>query len=215
MKILRYLPYSIAVLLLVMCKNEKSSIPFELYHKMDIDREEENKLNPRTTVSIPFSYNQIFDPFLSLKENRNSQKADFLKGNSHKLKIHVLDSITTKMNVTQRKGRKERFVKAFPVIIENIASLKTMSLPVHRGCAVLIQQMKTKKNTWIDIEKRTKEKLGDFYYQIKPKQYIFTKIPIYEGNDSVELRVKLELEETEIYSNSYFSTVPNWIKKKQ
>ncbi len=215
MKLLFYYTWFAALILTTTCKKKRNSIPFELYYKMDIDRGANKKLNPRTTATIPFNHNQIFDPFLSSKDHRNSKKANFSKGSFHKLQVHVLDSIHTKMNIQVRKEKKEKYIQAFPVIIENTASLKSMNLPLHRGCALIIQQMKTKNNKWIDIENRTKEKLGDFYYKIKPKQYIYTKTPIYSGKDSVEIRIKLVLGDTAIYSNTYKSTVPNWIKRKE
>lgn len=197
------------------CKNKKKKVPFELYFKMDIHQGVEKQLNPKTTVTIPFSYNQIYDPFLSTKKKKNNQKSGFKKGSTAELKIHVLDTVESEMNIQIRKKKQPNFVKAYPVIIENKAKLSSMYLPLHRGCAVIIQQIKTTKNKWIDIENQTKEKLGDFYYQIKPKQYIYTKTPIYSGNDSVELRIKLVVGDSNYFSNSYKSTVPKWIKRKE
>jgi len=210
--------YIIAIFLFAFsfgCKKEKVKIPYELYYKMDIDKESKNQISPRSTLVIPFAYNQIYDPFLSAKKNRNSQKSGWKKGKHAQLRVIVLDSVQSKMNVQKRKQNQSNYIMAYPVIIENTAKLNSMQLPLHRGCALIVQQLKTKEKGWIDIENVTKEELGDFYYQIKPKQYIYTKTPIYKGTDSAELRIRLLAGDSNYYSNSYKSSVPNWIKRKE
>ena len=181
MKLLFYYTWFAALILTTTCKKKRNSIPFELYYKMDIDRGANKKLNPRTTATIPFNHNQIFDPFLSSKNHRNSKKANFSKGSFHKLQVHVLDSIHTKMNIQVRKEKKEKYIQAFPVIIENTASLKSMNLPLHRGCALIIQQMKTKKTSGLTLKTEQKKSLGIFITKSNPSNTFTPKPPFIQG----------------------------------
>ncbi len=214
MRIHPYISILFLILFLCQCAKKKEKTPYELYYKMDIDRKINYQIKPRTTVTIPFAYNQIYDPFLSSKKNKNNQKAGWRKSKKSTVKIVVLDSIHTKMNSQLRKQKEAKYAKAYPVIIENTARQGSVNLPLHRGCALIIQQIKTKDKGWVDIEVKTKEKLGDFYYQIKPKQYIYTKTPIYAGTDSAYLRIRLPIGDSNYFSNSYKSSIPSWIKKK-
>lgn len=214
MKNLIYFLTISACILLLNCTEKKEKIPFELYYKMDIWQKTDKQLNPRTTLTIPFSHNQIYDPFVSVKKKANNQKSSFEKRESGGLAVYVLDTIQSRMNAQTRKQKRPDYIKAYPVIIENTKQRNSSYLELHRGCALIIQQIKTDKNQWIDIEKKTKEKLGDFYYKIKPKQYIYTKTPIYRGADTVELRIKLISGDSIYYSNPYKGSVPKWIKRK-
>ena len=180
---------------------------------MDKVKVVDRKFRPRKKVTIPFSYNQIYDPFIRKSKGINS-KAQYEKGLWTNLKIKVLDSITTNINVTSRKGRRKKIVKGFPVIIENTSTTRTMSIPLHRGCAKIIQEALDKKNEWVEIEHFTKEKIGDFYYEIPPYQYIYTKIPIYEGRDTTTFRLGLLLDDSTFYSNTYVSTIQQWMLRK-
>lgn len=125
-----------------------------------------------------------------------------------------MDTIKTNINVTTRKSRREKFAQGLPVIIENNSQKKTMSIPLHKGCAKLIQEAKNKHNEWVKIENFTKEKIGDFYYKISPMEYIYTKIPVYEGSDTTSFRVALMFEDTTLYSNTFTSTLQKWMLRK-
>ena len=196
--------------LLVCCNKEKKGIDYSLYEKMDQAPQAEKKFHPKKKAKVPFSYNQIFDPFIKRKKGRN-ENLTYEKGLWTNIKITVIDSLKTNINVGLRKSKKARWVQGFPVIIENTSKSRTMSLPVYRGCAKIVQEAKNKNQEWIEIERFTKEKLGNFFYKIAPQQYIYTKIPIYEGKDSTTFRVRLILEDTIFYSNSYKSSIQRWM----
>jgi hypothetical protein len=192
------------------CEQEEKKIDYTLYSRMDKVEVTENKLRLRKKAAIPFTFNQIYDPFIKIKKGRN-KKSVFEKGAWKHLKVSVLDSALTNINVTNRKGKIEKFTQGFPVIIENISKKETMFLPLHRGCAKIIQEAFNNKNEWVEVESYTKEKVGDFYYQISPFQYVFTKVPVYYGDDSTIFRVALIMDDTTIYSNEYRSTIQQWM----
>ncbi|MGB1039947.1 MAG: hypothetical protein ACPGVD_03665 [Flavobacteriales bacterium] len=210
MKLFSIISFSL-LLLAINCKEEKQT-NFDRYRLMDKSPSAEKLFNPSKKTTIPFIYNKIYDPFL---DSMSHQKASYQSGNVQYLKIHVIDSTTSSLNVGGRK-RKEKIVKGFSVIIENTSGKDTMYLPLHRGGAVLIQEVKTKdkKNQWKPIENPSQEKIGQFYYKIYPKEYIYTKIPIYKGKSISTFRVKLELNDsTTIYSKEYESSLKNrWLR---
>lgn len=198
------------VIALFACKKEEKRTDYSLYAKMDKVEFTENKLRPRKKMMVPFTFNQVYDPFKQTKKGVN-KKAGYEKQGGDFLKMSVLDTIITSMNATGRNSLKEKRTQAFPVIIENTHKKETTSIPLHRGCARIVQEAMNDKNEWIEIEIMTKEKIGDFYYEISPYHYLYTKIPIYEGNETTTFRLKMELEDTTIFSNSYISTIQKWM----
>lgn len=201
------------LVLILGCTKEKKGVDYSLYNKMDRVKLVDKVLRPRKKSVIPFHYNQIYDPFIKKNKGINT-KANYKKGLWTELNIIVLDTIKTNINVASRKSSRPNKVQGFPVIIENESDKRTMSVPLHRGCAKIIQEAKNKEGDWVEIEDYTQEKLGNFYYQIPPKQFIYTKIPIYYGKDTTEFRVGLVLEDTTFYSNTYKSTVQKWMLRK-
>ena len=191
------------------CKEETEQ-NYDRYFLMDKSQPTETLFNPSKKATIPFTYNQIYDPFLTPESIR---KSVYEPGKTGSLILHVIDSITSSINVGGRK-RKEKIVKGFPVIIENTSEIDTMHLPLHRGAVILIQEVKNDENIWKPVEHESKEKLGQFYYKISPKEYIYTKIPIYKGKSKVPFRVKIQLNDsTVIYSKEYGSTINNrWLR---
>lgn len=203
--------FSLTLLILSFgCKNPTIKKPYSLFFEMDKGVLVEKKVNFRKKATIPFHSNQIYDPFFS-NNKKGRSKSTFEKGIQDSLHIVVIDTVISRINIEKRKNRNEELRQAFGVIIENKDKKKYNYLPLHRGCAVLIQQAQQKNGNWVDLETKHIEKIGDYYYKIKAKQYVYTKIPIYKGSDSATMRVKLELEDTIIYSNLYKSTVPNWV----
>ncbi len=200
------------IVLLFSCKGEEIQ-DYSLYSKMDKVEETEKKLRPKKKVTIPFGFNQIYDPFLKTKKGVN-KKAVYEKGECRGIKITVLDSITSSIVVTGRLSTRKKLAQAFPVIIENISKKKTISIPLHRGCAKIIQEAQNDKNEWIAIENLTKEKIGEFFYQIYPNQYVYTKAPIYYGTDSATFRISMALDDTTFYSNTYRSSIQKWMLRK-
>ena len=169
-----------------------------------------NKFKPRKKAIVPFTYNKIYDPFIKKRNGRNI-KSTYKKGLWANLKVTVIDSVTTNINITSRVGKKKKFAQGFTVIIENTSLKKTMSLPLYRGCAKIKQEALDKNNDWIGIEKLSKEEIGDFYYEIPPYNFIYTKVPIYRGSHTTSFRVCLMLNDTSIYSNVYKSTIQKWM----
>ncbi len=203
----------ILILVLVTSCKDGDVTDYTLFSKMDKVEMTEKKLRPRKKVTIPFSFNQIYDPFLKTKKGVNN-KAVYEKGDWKQIRITVLDSIVSSMVVTGRSSTREKLVQAFPVIIENTAKKKTMAIPLHRGCAKIIQEAQNNEGEWIKIENLTKEKIGEFFYQIHPKQYVYTKAPIYFGHDSATFRISMALDDTTFYSNNYRSTIQKWMLRK-
>lgn len=202
--------YIVCLFFLIQCKDEENANPYEEFYKMDIGTETGKLFSPRRKATIPFQYNQIYDPF---KTNDSIQliKSVFEKGKYNKLKIIVLDTTTTSINVSTRKSRK-KIVAGIPVIIRNKAIKNTNHLLLHRGGAIMIQEVKNKKGEWKVIENMTKEKIGNFYYKINPKEYIYTKVPRYKGTFETTFRIKLKLDDdTYIYSNEYKGMIQNWM----
>ena len=203
------------ILLLVFvfsCKEEQIQ-DYSLYYKMDKVVFTEYKLRPRKKVIIPFSFNQIYDPFIKTKKGFNN-KATYEKGKWRGIKITVLDTIITSMTVTGRVSKRKKIAQAFPVIIENITKKTNVTVPLHRGCANIIQEAQNNKGEWVAIENFTNEKIGGFYYKIYPKQYVYTKTPIYYGTDTTSFRISMALDDTTYYSNTYESTIQKWMLRK-
>jgi len=138
------------ILLLVFvfsCKEEQIQ-DYSLYYKMDKVVFTEYKLRPRKKVIIPFSFNQIYDPFIKTKKGFNN-KATYEKGKWRGIKITVLDTIITSMTVTGRVSKRKKIAQAFPVIIENITKKTNVTVPLHRGCANIIQEAQNNKGEWV------------------------------------------------------------------
>ncbi|MDB4088943.1 hypothetical protein N9544_04885 [Flavobacteriales bacterium] len=202
--------YIICFFLLFQCKGEEKKIAFEEYYKLDIGIKTDKLYSPKKKATIPFHYNQIYDPFRH-NDSINIKKSVFEKGKYNKLRVIVLDTVQTTINVTKRKKRIE-IVSGIPVIIRNKAIKNTNHLLTHRGGAIIIQEAKNKKGKWVEIENLTKEKIGNFYYKIKPKEYIYTKVPLYKGTFETTFRIKLKLDNKKyIYSNEYKGMIQNWM----
>lgn len=202
--------YTICFFLLFQCKGEEKKIRFEEYYKLDIGIKTNKLYSPKRKATIPFHNNQIYDPF---KKNDSTSiiKSVFEKGKYNKLRIIALDTVKTNINVSKRKKRTE-ITCGIPVIIRNKAIKNTNHLLLHKGGAILIQEAKNKKGEWIEIEKIANERIGNFYYKIKPKEYIYTKVPLYKGTFETTFRIKLKLDENKyIYSNEYKGMIQNWM----
>lgn len=177
---------------------------------MDAGVNSNHLFSPRKKSTIPFAYNQIYDPFI---KNFTSKihKSSFESGTKSSLELIILDTVRSAINVALRK-KKEKWVQAIPVIIYNNSSIDTNFLYLQRGSAILIQEIKNMDNEWIEIENITKEKIGKFYYKIAPKQYVYTKIPIYKGNLLCEMRIKLiTSDSTNIISNEFKGKIKKWM----
>lgn len=196
------------LILLTNCSNERE-ISFQEYYDLDKVEKVDKVFSPKKTPTIPFPYNKMYDPFIL--EDSTERKAIFEEGKHDKLTIIVLDSVETSLNVAARKKR-EKTVKGIPVLIVNTATRKVNSLLLHRGGALLIQEAKDKRGNWVEVERLTQEKMGKFYYQIKPRKYVYTKIPVYKGTIKTTFRVKLFLGKSDfIYSNEYPGMIQSWM----
>lgn len=199
------------LLLLFQCKEEENQKhPYEEYYRLDIGVETEKNYSPKRKATVPFLYNKIYDPFIT-NDSVQTVKSVFENGKHNKLKIVVLDTTKTNINVAGRKKR-ENWVTGIPVIIRNKAIKNTNHLLLHRGCAIMIQEAKDKNGKWKEIEHVTLEKIGRFYYKILPKEYIYTKVPRYKGTYETTFRVKLKLDDKKfIYSNEYKGMIQPWM----
>jgi len=206
----KVLLYIFCLFFLFQCKEEESTIAFEEYYKLDIGIKTDKLFSPRKKAKVPFHYNQIYDPFIT-NDSIQTVKSVFEKGKYNKLRIVALDTTNTSVNVSIRKKR-SKIVSGIPVIIINKAIKNTNYLLLHRGCAILIQEAKNKKGEWKEVERLTKEKIGNFYYKIEPKEYIYTKVPRYKGTFETTFRIKLKLDDEKyIYSNEYKGMIQNWM----
>jgi hypothetical protein len=202
--------YFFCLFFLFQCKGEENKNAFEEYYKLDVGMMTDKLYSPKRKATIPFHYNQIYDPFKH-NDSTNVIKSVFKKGKHNKLKIIVLDTVKSSINVTKRKRRLE-IVSGIPVIIKNKAIKNTNLLLLHRGSAIMVQEVKNKKGHWIEIENLTKERIGYFYYKINPKEYIYTKVPRYKGTFETTFRIKLKLDDKKyIYSNEYKGMIQNWM----
>ena len=202
--------YFFCLFFLFQCKGEENKVAFEEYYKLDLRIKIDKLYAPRKKATIPFHHNQIYDPFKD-NDSSNFMKSVFKKGKYNKLRIFVLDTTKTSINVTKRKKRSE-IVRGIPVIIKNKAIKNTNHLLLHRGSAILIQEAKNKKGEWKEVENLTKEKIGNFYYKINPKEYIYTKVPRYKGTFETTFRIKLKLDDEKyIYSNEYKGIIQGWM----
>ena len=200
---------SISFFLNFSCKKENKKTPYAEYFKLDITESTEKLFAPKKKATIPFAYNKIYDPFLN--EDSTITKSVYEKGKHNKIKITVLDTVVTSINVASRK-KNEKYTQGLPVIIENTAKLRSKHLLLHRGGALIIQEVLNTKGKWIPIEHKTKEKIGNYYYLLLPKKYIYTKVPKYKGTEKTKFRVKLFLdEETVVYSNEYEGNIQKWM----
>ena len=86
---------------------------------MDIGVETDKLFSPKRKATIPFTYNQIYDPFKT-NDSIHIVKSVFEKGKNNKLIIIVLDTSKTSINVSKRKSR-QTIVAGIPVIIKNKA----------------------------------------------------------------------------------------------
>lgn len=196
------------LILLTNCGNERE-ISFQEYYDLDRVEKVDRIFSPKKTPKVPFPHNKMYDPFIL--EDSTERKAIFEGGKHDKLTIIVLDSVETSLNVASRKKR-EKTVKGIPVLIVNTDNHQVNSLLLHRGGALIIQEAKDKLGNWVEVERLTTEKMGKFYYQIKPRKYVYTKIPIYKGTVKTTFRVKLILSESDfIYSNEYPGMIQNWM----
>lgn len=179
---------------------------------MNIGNNIDKLYSPKKKATIPFYKNQIYDPFKK-NDSINSIKSVFEKGKNNRLKIIVLDTVESTINVTTRKKR-ELIVKGIPVIIKNNAIKNTNHLLLHKGGAIIIQEAKNKKGEWKEVEKYSNGEIGNFYYKIKPKEYIYTKVPRYKGTFETTFRIKLKLDDKKyIYSNEYNGMIQHWMIK--
>lgn len=197
--------YSIAIILaLVSCKEKKEKRLYEEYFDMDITVPIEDILKPKKKIKVPFVNNKVYDPFARKTKSVWYEKGTFTKPSKIVLpKLIVIENQPTTINVSKRKAKK-KITQGLPLIIENKTKKDTISIPLFRGTLPIVQEALNKEHKWVEVEYLTKEKLGYFHYKIFPQEYIYTKIPIYEGDIKTKLRVKLKLNDsTTVYSNTY------------
>lgn len=85
------------------------------------------------------------------------------------------------------------------------SSVDTIRIPAQDGRIKLIQQALNSKGEWQDIENFMNSFCGNSYHTIKllPDYYQTFACPIYRGAIKTRIRLKLELYNKSIYSNSF------------
>lgn len=199
--------YSLIILLLfASCTPEakKKKRLYEEYFDMDITLPTEHILKTKRKYRVPFHNNQVYDPFARKTKSVWYEKGCFKTMDTVITpKLVVLENKKTTINTSKRK-RKKRLSKGLPLIIENKTKLDTILIPLFRGTLPIVQEALNEDMKWVEIEYLTKEKMGYYSYKIFPREYLYTKIPLYEGDYKTKLRVKLQLNDsTIIYSNTY------------
>jgi hypothetical protein len=201
-----YLFFSGIILTLLSCNNREKK-KYAEYFDLDKSPKAEQLLLTRKKPKVPFPNNKIYDPFASKIGSINLNKSSFEYTDTLLPKLTVLKKRNSVINIAKRT-RKPLYTKGLPLIIENTSSTETLFIPMFRGKAVIIQEALNKKKEWVEIEYLTKEKLGYYHYKVHPNEYIYTKIPLYDGEFETKLRVKMKLNDsTTIYSNTYKGNV--------
>lgn len=171
---------------------------------MDINPPTEHILQTKRKYKVPFHNNQVYDPFARKTKSVWYEKGCFKRTDSAILpKLVVLEKQKTVINTSKRK-KKKRLSQGLPLIIENTTQRDTVLVPLFRGTLPIVQEAMNEDMKWVEIEYLTKEKMGYYSYKIFPQEYLYTKIPIYQGDFKTKLRVKLQLNDSTIlYSNTY------------
>lgn len=156
---------------------------------------------------IPFFYNSIIDPFhLKHKSGINKSTYEFKPGGL--AKIYLLKHFSFTMDAAP-KERPEQLAKALPVIIQNDHPSDTLFLKLFQGKAIIIQEAKHKEE-WKDIERISNSKMGYYYYKIYPKEYIYTKIPVYQGKIKTKIRAKVHINDSTVLTTGSFNGHVNY-----
>lgn len=192
----------LSILLLLSC-GSRDKKKYAEYFDFDKAPPVENLLLTKRKPNIPFANNKIYDPFVNKINGIDLQKSTFESTSKGLPKLIVLKKRITSVDISKRK-RKPIYAKGLPLIIENTSKTDTLSIPLYRGKAVIVQEALNQDKEWKEIEYLTKEKLGYYQYNIFPEEFIYTKIPLYDGDFKTKLRVKMVLNDsTTIYSNTF------------
>lgn len=197
------------------CREKKKKNDFKEYYLMDqvkISGIEpyQIKRKPR----IPYTNNSIFDPFVKKNSIQGRAKSTFKFKKGGLANIKFLSKDTSLIDVANRNAYHEKIKLAYPIIVENLSETDTLYLKLFRGKMILNQEAKNKKDKWVSIEKNTVEKMGYYYYKIYPEQYIYTKTPRYKGDFITDLRVKIIINDSAIYTTKQFKgSIPKKMAK--
>jgi hypothetical protein len=85
------------------------------------------------------------------------------------------------------------------------ATKDTVNIPVQDGRIKIVQQAKNKSGEWQDIDNFINSFCGNSYYTVElaPNEFQIFATPIFKGQFRTQLRFKLELGKSKIYSNIY------------
>lgn len=153
----------------------------------------------------PYFNNLIYDPFIHKHAKEAANKTSFTYKKGGLAHIKFLPKRTSYIDVSPRKTREPMLRKAYPIIIENISKKDTLYIKLFRGKLLIFQEALSKKQEWKPIEYATKEKMGYYYYKIFPNEYIYTKIPVYEGDYKTTLRAKVFLNDSTVFTTKNFN----------
>lgn len=157
---------------------------------------EAKPLNTKRKRKTPFFYNSFVDPFTQKHDSLGLSKSSFKFKSGGKAKVYLLKDYKQRMDISARE-RSFDSVGAYPIIIENINETDTLYLKVFKGKVLTrLEAFDEKRKRWRFIERATTEKLGYYYYKIHPKEYIYTKVPVYEGSIKTRIRANVIINDT-------------------
>ena len=188
------------------CKKKVRPNVLEKFYTLEVTTNEE-PLKSLRKRKIPFFYNSIIDPF-HLKHKTGLSKSTYEYKPGGSAKVYLLKNFSFSMNTALRE-RKEELSKAFPLIIQNVHPTDTLFLKLFQGKAIIIQEALHKKK-WKDIERKAQSKMGYYYYKIYPQEYIYTKIPVYQGKINTKVRAKVHINDSTIITTGSFNGKINY-----
>ncbi len=216
MRLIHYIFFIVFISL--SCKKKKEQIikykPLSYFYEYDISPVIQKKLSPKKKQKVPFEYNLIYDPFLKNNSPEALTKSTYWYKAGGTPEVKLMKKKESIVNIAKR-GKKPDFRKAYPILIENNHEKDTLYLKLFRGKMLIMQEsFHEKKDKWIAMEYFAKEKMGYYYYKIYPKEYIYTKVPIYEGKAKKELRIKVIINDsTTQYLPTFEGSIPWEISK--
>lgn len=188
------------------CKEKESPHVLERFYTLEVTTNEE-PLKSLRKRKVPFFYNSIIDPF-HLKHKTGLSKSTYEYKPGGSAKVYLLKNFSFSMNTAIRE-RKEELSKATPLIIQNDHPTDTLFLKLFQGKAIIIQEA-LHKQKWKDIERMAQSKMGYYYYKVYPNEYIYTKIPVYQGKIKTKVRAKVYINDSTIITTGSFNGKINY-----
>lgn len=193
------------ILLFFSCSEEVEKKKHLEYYLMDtVEGLDLEPYKIKKKKKAPYHSNCIYDPFIKKHAHDVSNKTSYTFKKGGLANITFLPKRKSFINVGIRKSSKENLKLAYPIIVENISQEDTLYVKLFRGKMLIFQEALSKKKKWEPVEYINTEKMGYYYYKIYPNEYIYTKIPVYEGDYKTKLRAKIFLNDSTIFTTKKF-----------